>query len=68
MLGAIGIARGFMAAGEKGLGLAQAKDEYKNKRLGLYAKLNLKESKRIAAKKSKFTKLFFATIDEEISF
>ena len=66
MLGAIGIARGFMAAGEKGLGLAEAKDQYKNKRLGLYAKLNLKESKRIANKKFKFTKLFFKTIDEEI--
>jgi len=41
MLGAIGIARGFMAAGEKGLGLAEAKDQYKNKRLGIYTKLNL---------------------------
>lgn len=66
MLGAIGIARGFMAAGEKGLGLAQAKDEYKKKRIGLYAKLNLKESKKIADKKFKFTKLFFKTIDKEI--
>lgn len=66
MLGAIGIARGFMAAGEKGLGLAQAKEEYKNKRLGLYTKLNLEESKIIADKKSKFTKLFFETIDGEI--
>lgn len=66
MLGAIGIARGFMAAGEKGLDLAQAKNEYKNKRIGLYAKLNLKESKKIADKKFKFTKLFFKTIDEEI--
>ncbi len=66
MLGAIGIARGFMAAGEKGLGLTEAKNEYKKKRLGLYAKLNLKESKRIANKKFKFTKLFFKTIDEEI--
>lgn len=66
MLGAIGIARGFMAAGEKGLGLAEAKKEYKKKRIGLYAKLNLKESKRIADKKFKFTKLFFETIDKEI--
>ncbi len=66
MLGAVGIARGFMAAGEKGLNLAKASDEYKNKRIGLYAKLNLKESKRIASKKYKFTKLFFKTIDEEM--
>ena len=66
MLGAIGIARGFMAAGEKGLGLSAAKDEYKNKRLGLYSKLNLEESKKIADKKFKFTQLFFETIDEEI--
>jgi uncharacterized protein len=66
MLGAIGIARGFMAAGEKGLDLAEAKDEYKNKRLGLYTKLNLEESKSIADKKFKFTKLFFETIDKEI--
>jgi uncharacterized protein len=66
MLGAIGIARGFMAAGEKGLGLAEAKDQYKNKRVGLYTKLNLEESKKIADKKFKFTKLFFETIDEEI--
>lgn len=66
MLGAIGIARGFMAAGEKGLGLAQAKGEYKNKRLGLYDKLSLEESKRMANKKFEFTKLFFGTIDEEI--
>jgi len=67
MLGAIGIARGFMAAGEKGLGLVEAKDEYKNKRLGLYTKLNLEESKKIADQKFKFTKLFFETIDEEMS-
>lgn len=66
MLGAIGIARGFMRAGEKGLGLTKAKNEYKNKRLNVYSKLNLKESKRIANKKFKFTKLFFKTIDKEI--
>ncbi|MCX6758185.1 MAG: hypothetical protein NTX14_00570 [Candidatus Nealsonbacteria bacterium] len=67
MLGAIGIARGFMAAGEKGLGLAEAKDEYKNKRLVIYKKLNLKESKRIADRKFEFTKLFFKTIDKEMA-
>lgn len=66
MLGAVGIARGFMAAGEKGLGLAEAKDEYKNKRIGLYDKLNLEESKKIADKKFEFTKLFFKTIDGEM--
>ena len=67
MLGAIGIARGFMAGGEKGLGLAEAKDEYKNKRLGLYDKLNLEESRRIADEKFKFTQLFFETIDREMA-
>jgi uncharacterized protein len=66
MLGAIGIARGFMSAGEKGLDLTEAKNEYKNKRLTIYNKLNLKESKKIANKKFKFTKLFFKTIDKEI--
>ena len=66
MLGAIGIARGFMSAGEKGLDLVEAKKEYKNERLSVYSKLNLKESKRIANKKFKFTKLFFETIDKEI--
>jgi uncharacterized protein len=66
MLGAIGIARGFMAAGEKGLDLIKAKKEYKNKRLKVFSKLNLEESKKIANKKFQFTKIFFKTIDEEI--
>ena len=66
MLGATGIARGFMASGEKGLGLTQAKDEYKNKRLMVIDQLNLDESKKLALKKIEFTKLFFSTIDEEI--
>jgi uncharacterized protein len=66
MLGAIGIARGFMSAGEKGLDLTEAKNEYKNKRLKVYSKLNLKESKIIANKKFEFTKLFFKTIDKEM--
>lgn len=66
MLGAIGIARGFMSSGEKGLNLKEARNEYKNKRLSVYRKLNLKESKRIANKKFEFTNLFFKTIDKEI--
>lgn len=66
MLGAIGIARGFMSAGEKDLDLTRAKTEYKGKRLKVYSKLNLKESKKIANKKFEFTKLFFNTIDKEM--
>jgi uncharacterized protein len=66
MLGAIGIARAFMAGGEKGLDLIKAENEYKNKRLIVYSKLNLEESKIIANKKFQFTKLFFETIDKEI--
>lgn len=66
MLGAIGIARAFMAAGEKGLDLIKAEKEYKKKRLVVYSKLNLKESKKIANKRFQFTKHFFKTIDEEI--
>jgi uncharacterized protein len=66
MLGAIGIARGFMSGGEKGLDLIETKDEYKQKRLSIYNKLNLKESKNMGLKKFKFTKLFFKTIDKEI--
>jgi uncharacterized protein len=66
MLGAIGIARGFMSAGEKGLDLIEAKNEYKNKRLKVYSKLNLKESRKIANKRFEFTKLFFKIIDKEM--
>jgi uncharacterized protein len=66
MLGAVGIARGFMSAGEKGLDLIRAKKEYKNKRLKVFSKLNLKESRKIASKKFEFTKLFFKTIDKEV--
>jgi len=66
MLGAIGIARAFMAAGEKGLDLINGVKEYKKKRLVVYSKLNLEESKKIANKRFQFTKLFFKTIDEEI--
>ena len=66
MLGAVGIARGFMSAGEKGLDLTKARNEYKNKRLDVYSKLNLMESKKIANKKFEFTKLFFKTIDKEM--
>ena len=66
MLGAIGIARGFMSSGEKGLNLKEAKDEYRQKRLSVYSKLNLKESKKIAKKRFEFTKLFFDVIDKEM--
>jgi len=66
MLGAIGIARGFMSAGERHLDLIEAKNEYKNKRLKVFSKLNLKGSRRIANKKFQFTKIFFKTIDKEI--
>ena len=66
MLGAIGIARGFMSGGEKGLDLEETKNEYKRKRLGVYSKLNLKESRKIANKRFRFTKLFFKTIDKEM--
>jgi uncharacterized protein len=66
MLGAIGIARAFMAAGEKGLDLINGVKEYKKKRLKVFRKLNLEGSKKIANKKFQFTKLFFKTIDEEI--
>jgi uncharacterized protein len=66
MLGAIGIARGFMGGGEKGLDLIEAKKEYKKKRLVVYGKLNLAGSKKMANKRFQFTKLFFKTIDEEI--
>jgi uncharacterized protein len=64
--GAIGVARGFMSASEKGLDLPKAKKEYKHKRLYAYSKLNLKESKKIAKLRFKFTKLFFKTIDKEL--
>ncbi len=66
MLGAIGIARGFMSGGEKGLDMKETRDEYKRKRLGVYSKLNLKESKKMAYNKFRFTKLFFKTIDKEM--
>jgi uncharacterized protein len=66
MLGAIGIARGFMSSGEKSLDLKEARNEYKNKRLKVYSKLNLKESRKLANKKFEFTKLFFKNIDKEM--
>ncbi|HVF69047.1 MAG TPA: hypothetical protein VNA13_00630 [Xanthomonadales bacterium] len=66
MLGAVGIARGFVASGEKGLNLVEAKDEYKKKRLMVIDQLNLDESKKMAEDKSKFTILFFDTIEGEI--
>lgn len=66
MLGAVGIARGFVASGEKGLNLPEAKDEYKRKRFLVMEQLNLDESKKMAEKKSQFTKLFFNTIEEEM--
>ena len=67
MLGAIGIARGFMSAGEKGLNFTKAKNEYEKKRIKVFDKLILKESKKIGEKKIKFTKNFFKTINEEIN-
>jgi uncharacterized protein len=66
MLGAVGIARGFMASGEKGIDLPEGKNEYKKKRLFVLTQLNLDESKKLARKKSAFTKLFFKTIEEEM--
>lgn len=66
MLGAIGIARGFMASGERGLNLQEAKDEYKKKRLFVMEQLNLAESQKLAMKKATFTKLYFKTIEEEL--
>jgi uncharacterized protein len=66
MLGAVGIARAFMASGEKGLKLLEAEKEYKKKRLMLFDQLNLEESKKIAKDKASFTKLFFETIEGEL--
>lgn len=66
MLGAVGIARGFMSAGERRLSLKEAKDEYKSKRLSVLSQLNLAQSKQFAEDKIEFTKLFFATIDKEL--
>lgn len=66
MLGAVGIARGFMASGEKELNLTDAKNEYKRKRFLVMEHLNLEESKKIAKERSAFTKLFFKTIEEEM--
>lgn len=68
MLGAIGIARAFIASGEKDLNLVDAITEYKKKRLALLEIINLDETKKIADKKYQFTKLFFDTIDEELTF
>ncbi|MCL4354714.1 hypothetical protein M1349_04605 [Patescibacteria group bacterium] len=67
MLGAVGIARGFMSAGERRLSLKDAKDKYKIKRLTILNQLNLGESKQFAEDKIEFTKLFFTTIDKELS-
>ena len=66
MLGAIGIARGFMSSGERKLSLVDGKNEYKKKRLALMDCLNLEESRRIATERYEFTKLFFETIDKEL--
>lgn len=66
MLGAIGIARGFIVSGERGFILKEAIDEYKRKRLFAITQLNLSESKKLAVEKAKFTKLFFKTIEEEM--
>jgi uncharacterized protein len=66
MLGAIGIARGFMSSGERKLSLLEGKNEYKKKRLALIDQLNLEESRRIAVERYGFTKLFFETIDKEL--
>jgi uncharacterized protein len=67
MLGAVGIARGFIASGEKKYNLKTAKDEYKKKRLNVINQLTLEESKKLAKNKIEFTKLFFTTLDEELS-
>lgn len=66
MLGAIGIARGFMASGEKGIDLPDGKVEYKKKRLFVMTQLNLDEAKRLAENRAAFTKLFFKTIEDEM--
>ena len=67
MLGATGIARGFMNAGKRELDLSVAKDEYKKKRLAVYDALILPESKKMAEMKIAFTRLFFETIEKELT-
>ncbi len=67
MLGAVGVARGFMSSGERGLDLVEGKKEYKKKRLSVIDHLNLEESKKIAEERAELTKLFFKKIDEEMS-
>jgi uncharacterized protein len=66
MLGAVGIARAFMASGEKGLSLLDAEKQYREKRLMVIDQLNLEESKRLAKDRAEFTKLFFETIEGEL--
>lgn len=66
MLGAIGIARGFMLAGERALDLKKAEYEYKEKRLKVINELNLDEAKKLEKNKSRFTRLFFENIEQEM--
>ncbi len=66
MLGSVGIARAFLASGERGLGPNQATVEYKKKRFMVIDQLNLAESKKLAKEKSVFTKLFFETLEKEL--
>lgn len=66
VMGAIGIVRAFMSAGEKNLSFEKAIKEYRRKRLATFEALNLNESKRLGKENFKFTKLFFEKLDKEM--
>jgi len=66
-IGAIGIVRAFMSAGEKNLDFKKAIKEYKKKRTSTFSALNLDESRKLAKENFRFTKTFFEKLDNELN-
>ncbi len=67
-IGAIGIARTFMFAGEKGRGLIDVLKHFKEKLLKLDDLLYTKTAKEIAKERYDFTLKFYEKIKEELDF
>lgn len=67
-LGAIGVARAFMVAGEKGRSVEETLKHFEEKLLRLKDMLYTETAKKLAEKRHEFLKLFYEELKRELEF
>lgn len=67
-MGAIGVARAFMVAGEKGRKIEETLKHFEEKLLKLKERLYTETAKKLAEKRHEFLKFFYEEIRKELDF